>query len=141
MKRSVPLPHHYAVIRMDPVRMVTDLGLDDPDTLREAQNMKTRKYLVYLSFVSLAYRSHRFSIKVVYFRLQNFRCQGVVGVAITSNLSPLHCPQHRRLMILLPIWWYPSLRILNTNTLQDIKHFEQPQSSPSQTVTTGYILR
>ncbi|KAI0800134.1 hypothetical protein C8Q74DRAFT_1191240, partial [Fomes fomentarius] len=52
MKRSVPLPHHYAVIRMDPVRMVTDLGLDDPDTLREAQHMKTRKYLVYLSFVA-----------------------------------------------------------------------------------------
>ncbi|RPD57960.1 hypothetical protein L226DRAFT_440499, partial [Lentinus tigrinus ALCF2SS1-7] len=40
----------YAVIRTDPEAMVVDLGLDDPDTLKEAQGMLRKKYLVYLEW-------------------------------------------------------------------------------------------
>ncbi|RPD57873.1 hypothetical protein L227DRAFT_602221 [Lentinus tigrinus ALCF2SS1-6] len=43
-----PLPHHYAIIRTDPEAMVKDLGFDDPETLKEAQGMSRKKYLVYL---------------------------------------------------------------------------------------------
>ncbi|RDX48701.1 hypothetical protein OH76DRAFT_1351949 [Lentinus brumalis] len=43
-----PGPNYYAVIRMDPISMVMDLGLDDPITLAEAKQMVTKRYLVYL---------------------------------------------------------------------------------------------
>ncbi|RPD68980.1 hypothetical protein L226DRAFT_435205, partial [Lentinus tigrinus ALCF2SS1-7] len=43
-------PNRYAVIRTDPEAMLKDLGLDDPDTLKEAQCMLRKKYLVYLEW-------------------------------------------------------------------------------------------
>ncbi len=43
----------YGVIRMDPRAMVADLGLDDQDTLDAVEEMKPKKYLVYLEHVSL----------------------------------------------------------------------------------------
>ncbi|RPD57871.1 hypothetical protein L227DRAFT_551348, partial [Lentinus tigrinus ALCF2SS1-6] len=47
----LPAPSHYAVIRTDPEAMVRDLGFDDPATLKEAQGMLRKKYLVYLEWV------------------------------------------------------------------------------------------
>ena len=51
VRRKAPSPHHYAVIRMDPVAMITSLGIDDPATLAEARSMNPKKYLVYLFWV------------------------------------------------------------------------------------------
>ncbi|RPD57876.1 hypothetical protein L227DRAFT_529620 [Lentinus tigrinus ALCF2SS1-6] len=44
-----PLPHYYAAIRMDPVAMAKDLGLDD-EAIAEAEALaeRTKKYLVYM---------------------------------------------------------------------------------------------
>ncbi len=49
-----PGPNYYAVIRLDPISMVMDLGLDDPITLAEAKQMVTKRYLVYLHWVRSA---------------------------------------------------------------------------------------
>ncbi|RPD57865.1 hypothetical protein L226DRAFT_472523 [Lentinus tigrinus ALCF2SS1-7] len=50
-RRFLVAPHHrYAVIRTDPEAMAIDLGLDDPETIKEAQGMLRRKYLVYLEW-------------------------------------------------------------------------------------------
>ncbi|RPD57867.1 hypothetical protein L226DRAFT_472486, partial [Lentinus tigrinus ALCF2SS1-7] len=46
----IPQPGYYAVIRIDPEAMVTDLGLDDPETIQESRNMPRKKYLVYLEW-------------------------------------------------------------------------------------------
>ncbi|KAI0645100.1 hypothetical protein C8Q79DRAFT_752191 [Trametes meyenii] len=46
MKTFCPLPRRYAVIRMDPVGMVRHYN--DPIALAEAQEMRPKKYLVYL---------------------------------------------------------------------------------------------
>ena len=43
----------YAVVRMDPVAMVKDLGLDDAETLNAVGAMTPKKYLVYLEYVSM----------------------------------------------------------------------------------------
>ena len=43
----------YAVVRMDPVAMVKDLGLDDAETLNAVEAMTPKKYLVYLEYVSM----------------------------------------------------------------------------------------
>ena len=51
VRAVVPLPHHYAVIRMDPEAMLRDLGLDDPVTLDEVRKIPVKKYLVYLNWV------------------------------------------------------------------------------------------
>lgn len=45
-----PNPGTYAVIRMNPVAMVKDLN--DPEALVAAEALQTKKYLVYLDFVS-----------------------------------------------------------------------------------------
>ena len=49
-----PLPHYYAAIRMDPVSMAKDLGLDDV-AVAEAEELakRTKKYLVYMFQVSM----------------------------------------------------------------------------------------
>ncbi|RDX48679.1 hypothetical protein OH76DRAFT_1483764 [Lentinus brumalis] len=47
---TFPPPFTYAVIRMDPVTMVKDLGLDDPATLAEVEGMSPKKYLVYIEW-------------------------------------------------------------------------------------------
>nr|VWP01925.1 Candidapepsin-4 (EC (ACP 4) (Aspartate protease 4) (Secreted aspartic protease 4) [Ganoderma boninense] len=44
-----PVPWFYAVIRMDPLAMVTDLGLDDTETLAEVEMFNPKKYLVYVN--------------------------------------------------------------------------------------------
>ncbi|KAI0697407.1 hypothetical protein C8T65DRAFT_813771 [Cerioporus squamosus] len=44
----VPLPCHYAAIRLNPTVMVEDLGLDDPITLAEAKRLKPKTYLAFL---------------------------------------------------------------------------------------------
>lgn len=45
-----PNTGNYAVIRMDPVAMVKDLN--DLEALVAAEALQTKKYLVYLDFVS-----------------------------------------------------------------------------------------
>ena len=52
MRYSIPLPGHYAVIEIKPEKMVTQLRLTDEVTLAEARAMPTKKYLVYLLWVS-----------------------------------------------------------------------------------------
>ncbi|TFK84690.1 hypothetical protein K466DRAFT_496077, partial [Polyporus arcularius HHB13444] len=47
---TFPPPFTYAVVRLDPVTMVKDLGLDDPATLAEVKGMSPRKYLVYIEW-------------------------------------------------------------------------------------------
>ncbi|KAI0697390.1 hypothetical protein C8T65DRAFT_662152 [Cerioporus squamosus] len=46
----IPLPSHYAVIRIDSEGMVRDLGLEDAQTLREVRSMSKKKYLVFLQW-------------------------------------------------------------------------------------------
>ncbi|RPD57888.1 hypothetical protein L227DRAFT_655176 [Lentinus tigrinus ALCF2SS1-6] len=46
-----PLPNYYAAIRTNPEAMVKDLGFDDPETLKEAQGISRKKYLVYLEWL------------------------------------------------------------------------------------------
>ncbi len=48
----IPLPSHYAVIRIDPEAMVKDLALEDAETLHEVRSMSRKKYLVFLQWVS-----------------------------------------------------------------------------------------
>ena len=43
----------YAVVRMDPLTMVKDLGLDDAETLNAVGAMTPKRYLVYLEYVSM----------------------------------------------------------------------------------------
>ncbi|KAI1786332.1 hypothetical protein LXA43DRAFT_59437 [Ganoderma leucocontextum] len=50
MQLIFPSGFAYAVIKMDPLAMVKDLGLDDLDTLAAAAAMKPKKYLVYLEY-------------------------------------------------------------------------------------------
>ena len=52
--RIVPSSLCYAAIRIDPIAMVRDLGLDDPQTLAEARGVKNRTYLVLLHMVCRA---------------------------------------------------------------------------------------
>ncbi|RDX48702.1 hypothetical protein OH76DRAFT_1352070, partial [Lentinus brumalis] len=46
----IPLPSHYAVIRIDPEAMVKDLALEDAETLHEVRSMSRKKYLVFLQW-------------------------------------------------------------------------------------------
>lgn len=48
-----PLSRFYAVVRMDPLTMIKDLGLDDAETLRETEALHPKKYLVYVNIVSI----------------------------------------------------------------------------------------
>ncbi|KAI0800136.1 hypothetical protein C8Q74DRAFT_1344479 [Fomes fomentarius] len=48
VRRIIPSPFHYAVAQLKPVKMLQDLGLNDEITLAEAQQMDTKKYLIYL---------------------------------------------------------------------------------------------
>ena len=50
--RLTPSPHHYAVVQLKPEKWIVQLGLDDKITLEEARAMRTKKYLVYLVWVS-----------------------------------------------------------------------------------------
>ncbi len=50
--RIVPKVGRIAVVRMDPVDMVSRLNLDEI-ALAQAQALQTKKYLVYLDFVSI----------------------------------------------------------------------------------------
>ncbi len=47
-----PVPWFYAVICMDPVAMVEDLGLNDAETLAAVAGFNPKKYLVYVNLVS-----------------------------------------------------------------------------------------
>ena len=47
---AFPKARRFAVVRMDPVAMVEHLH--DPVALNAARAMRTKKYLVYLEFVS-----------------------------------------------------------------------------------------
>ncbi|TFK91978.1 hypothetical protein K466DRAFT_481556 [Polyporus arcularius HHB13444] len=47
-KLIIPSPSHYAAIRLNPVAMVEDLGLEDEATLAEARRLETKTYLAYL---------------------------------------------------------------------------------------------
>ncbi|KAI0697395.1 hypothetical protein C8T65DRAFT_743190 [Cerioporus squamosus] len=46
--RIVPSSLYYAAVRIDPVAMVQDLGLDDPQTLTEARGLMNKTYLALL---------------------------------------------------------------------------------------------
>ena len=54
-----PVPWFYAVIRMDPVVMVKDLGLNDVETLKAVEAFSPKKYLVYVNLVSLLFSELR----------------------------------------------------------------------------------
>ncbi len=57
MKLIFPSGLAYAVIQMNPLAMVRDLGLDDdPEIVAAVAEMKPKKYLIYLEFVSVYYR-------------------------------------------------------------------------------------
>ncbi len=53
--RLFPTPWFYAAIRMDPLTMVMDLGLEDPETLAAVEELHSKKYLVYVDFVRPIY--------------------------------------------------------------------------------------
>ena len=52
-RRVFPVPWFYAAIRMDPVAMVKDLGLNDAETLEAVEAFNPKTYLVYVNLVSL----------------------------------------------------------------------------------------
>ena len=90
-----PLPHYYAAIRMDPVSMAKDLGLDDV-AVAEAEELakRTKKYLVYMFQVSMHPRplSPRLSAQVpMCHSLQSSRFPPAGGVATTSSPSGPRC--------------------------------------------------
>ncbi|KAI0350643.1 hypothetical protein OH77DRAFT_1412785 [Trametes cingulata] len=45
-----PSPGTYAVVRMDPVAMVEELGIDDVEAVAAARAMQPKSYLIYLDF-------------------------------------------------------------------------------------------
>ena len=49
---TVPRPHRFAVVQMDPIAMVKHLN--DPDALVAAQQIRPKKYLVYLKYVCIS---------------------------------------------------------------------------------------
>ena len=56
----------YAFIKMDPLAMVGNLGLDDSKTLAAVAKMKPKKYLIYLEYVSLSRRLLIFSLNITF---------------------------------------------------------------------------
>ncbi len=54
MQLPFPSGMSYAFIKMDPLAMVRNLGLDDGETLAAVAEMKPKKYLIYLEYVSLS---------------------------------------------------------------------------------------
>ena len=54
-RRVFPVPWFYAVVRMDPLTMVMDLGLNDEETLEAVKGFNPKKYLVYVNFVCVSY--------------------------------------------------------------------------------------
>ena len=50
-----PRPRFYAVIQMDPETMIRDWKLDDEQALKEVEEMRPQKYLIYLDTVSFVH--------------------------------------------------------------------------------------
>ena len=50
-----PRPRFYAVIQMDPKAMIRDWKLDDEQALKEVEEMRPQKYLIYLDTVSFVH--------------------------------------------------------------------------------------
>ncbi len=90
----VPLPCHYAAIRLNPTAMLKDLRLDDAITLAEAENFKPRTYLAFLLWVSGPCRSclpFNGANCTMYESPRSFLCPGCVGADTVSSPSAPHC--------------------------------------------------
>ncbi len=114
--RIVPKVGRIAVVRMDPVDMVSRLNLDDI-ALAQAQALHTKKYLIYLDDVSTQYRwrlapsftSFSFSLRICPIRI-------VTGAVIGSVPLLRHSGPSRSKTDWRRPWFILSILIPSTQT-------------------------
>ena len=108
----LPEPHSFAVVRMDPVAMVSHLNLD-PVALKAAQAMRPKKYLVYLDIVRVHHFRYVWPVCLRFNSLLTYLSRKANGADSWCSLWRQLCALLSRRKAYILTWLCQSFRILS----------------------------